>query len=194
MGFFWSVFVFVFCFCLFRAALTAYGISQARRLTGATAVSLHHSHRNVGSGPRRKLHHSSRKHWILNPLSKDRNRTCNLMVPSQIHFAVPLQELPPFLKKFLLQYHYFITLCKFRVYNIIFLLLYTLQHTCPKNVFSLHHHTVDPVSPFHLLLCPCPYGNHYSVLYICLFGFCLVVFSFILLFYFLLAFSYFTYE
>ena len=31
------------------------------------------------------LHHSSRKHRILNPLSEARDRTHNLMVPSQIH-------------------------------------------------------------------------------------------------------------
>ena len=30
------------------------------------------------------LHHSSRQRWILNPLSKARDRTCILMVPSQI--------------------------------------------------------------------------------------------------------------
>ena len=30
------------------------------------------------------LHHSSRQHWIINPLSKGRDRTRNLMVPSQI--------------------------------------------------------------------------------------------------------------
>ena len=28
------------------------------------------------------LHHRPRQHWILNPLSKARDRTCNLMVPS----------------------------------------------------------------------------------------------------------------
>ena len=32
------------------------------------------------------LYHSSQQHWILNPLSKAKDRTCNLMVPSQIHF------------------------------------------------------------------------------------------------------------
>ena len=32
------------------------------------------------------LHHSSRRHQILNPLSKDRERTCNFMVPSRVHF------------------------------------------------------------------------------------------------------------
>ena len=31
------------------------------------------------------LHHSSRQRRILNPLSKGRDRTCNLMVPSRIH-------------------------------------------------------------------------------------------------------------
>ena len=33
------------------------------------------------------LHHSSGQHWILNPLSKARDRTCNLMVPSWICFC-----------------------------------------------------------------------------------------------------------
>ena len=32
------------------------------------------------------LHHSSRQHRILNPLSKTRDRTCNFMVSSQIRF------------------------------------------------------------------------------------------------------------
>ena len=32
------------------------------------------------------LHHSLWQHWILNPLSEARDRTCNLMVPSRIHF------------------------------------------------------------------------------------------------------------
>ena len=30
------------------------------------------------------LHHSSRQRWIVNPLSKGRDRTCNLMVPSRM--------------------------------------------------------------------------------------------------------------
>ena len=33
------------------------------------------------------LHHSSQQHWIRNPLSKDRDQTCNIMVPSWIHFC-----------------------------------------------------------------------------------------------------------
>ena len=32
------------------------------------------------------LHHSSRQHRILNPLSEARDRTCNLIVPRWIHF------------------------------------------------------------------------------------------------------------
>jgi len=35
------------------------------------------------------LHHSSRQHQILNPLSKARDRTRNLKVPNQILSAVP---------------------------------------------------------------------------------------------------------
>ena len=56
---------FFFVFCLFRATPIAYGDSQARGLTGAT-----------GAG----LHHSSWQCSILNPLSKVRDQTCNLMV------------------------------------------------------------------------------------------------------------------
>ena len=33
------------------------------------------------------LHHSSRQHWILNPLRKARNWTLILMDPSQVHFC-----------------------------------------------------------------------------------------------------------
>ena len=61
---------FPFSFCLFRAALTVYGGSQA---TGQI----------VAAG----LHHSSRQRWILHPLSKARDRTYVLMDASQIHFC-----------------------------------------------------------------------------------------------------------
>jgi len=41
--------------------------------------------------PRRdcNLHHSSQQHQILNPLSKGRDRTRNLMVPSWVVSTVP---------------------------------------------------------------------------------------------------------
>ena len=40
------------------------------------------------------LHHSSWQHWILNPLSKTRDRTQNLMVPSPIHFCCTMMGMP----------------------------------------------------------------------------------------------------
>ena len=49
---FWTfsfIFIFYFIFCLFRAALAAYGSSQARRQIRAVAVGLRHSHSNTGS-------------------------------------------------------------------------------------------------------------------------------------------------
>ena len=80
-------FLFFLFFCLFAiswAAPTAYGGSQASGLmelwlpayTRATAM----------QDPSHvcDLHHSSRQRRILNPLSKGRDRTCNLMVPSRI--------------------------------------------------------------------------------------------------------------
>ena len=70
-----------FLSCLFafsRAAPMAYGISQAKGLIGAVAAGLRQSHSNMGSEPRLQ------QHQILNPLSKARDRTLNLMIPSQI--------------------------------------------------------------------------------------------------------------
>ena len=44
------------------------------------------------------LHQSSRQRWILNPLSEARDRTRNLMVPSQIHFCCTKMGTPTHLK------------------------------------------------------------------------------------------------
>ena len=41
--------VYIYIFCLFRAALAAHGGSQARGRIEAVAASLHHSHTNSGS-------------------------------------------------------------------------------------------------------------------------------------------------
>ena len=60
---------FFFVFCLYRAAPTAHGGSQARGLTRAAGVG---------------LHHSSQQHQILNPLGGARDGTRNLKVPNQI--------------------------------------------------------------------------------------------------------------
>ena len=40
------------------------------------------------------LHHSSRQHQILNPLSGARDQTHNLMVPSRIHFCCAMTGTP----------------------------------------------------------------------------------------------------
>ena len=45
------------------------------------------------------LYHSSRQHWILHPVSKARDQTCHLMVPSRIRFhcatmGTPLSVFP----------------------------------------------------------------------------------------------------
>ena len=42
------------------------------------------------------LHRSSRQHQILNPLSKGRERTRHLMVPSQIRFLCATTGTPTF--------------------------------------------------------------------------------------------------
>ena len=90
-----SFFFFFFpFFCLSRAAPVAYGGSQARRLIRAVAASLHLSHSNARSEPRCNLHHSSQQCQILNPPNKARDRTSNLMVPSQIRFRCPTVGTP----------------------------------------------------------------------------------------------------
>ena len=66
-------------FLLLRAAPTAYGSSQARGWIGAEAAG---------------LHHSSRQHWILNPLSEDRDWTHDLMVTSWIRFCCATMRTP----------------------------------------------------------------------------------------------------
>ena len=86
---------FFFClFCLFVvvvvvvaiswAAPTAYGGSQARGLIGAELPAYARATAMWDPSCICDPHHSSRQHWILNPLSKGRERTRNLMVPSRI--------------------------------------------------------------------------------------------------------------
>ena len=70
------------------AAPAAYGGSQARGRIGAVATGLRQSHSNAGSEPRLQptpqLTAMLEQCWIVNPLSKGRDRTRNLMVPSRI--------------------------------------------------------------------------------------------------------------
>ena len=91
---FFILFYFYFIFLLFRAAPAAYGGSQARNRIGATAAGLRHSHSNAISELVCSLHHGSRQHWNLNPLSEARDPTQNLMVPSWIHHHCAMMGTP----------------------------------------------------------------------------------------------------
>ena len=91
-----GVFSFFF-FCLFvfyRAPPLAFGGSQARGLIGAivaaytTATATRHPSHVFD------LHHSSWQHWILNPLNKARDWTCNLVVPGRIRFLCAMTGTP----------------------------------------------------------------------------------------------------
>ena len=86
MRFLFFLFFFSCLSAFSRATPAAYGGSQARGLIGAVATGLLQSHSNAGSEPRLRATYTT-AHWqcqILNPLSKARDRTCNLMVPSQV--------------------------------------------------------------------------------------------------------------
>ena len=83
-----SVFYFFFFFfCLFAiswAVPRVYGGSQARGLIGAVAASLYQSTATQDPSRICDLHHSSEQRQVVNPLSKGRDWTRNLMVPSRI--------------------------------------------------------------------------------------------------------------
>ena len=76
--------LFLFFFCFLGSNLRHMEVPGLEGLIRAVAVGLSHSHSNPGFEPLMHLHHSSRQCWILNPLSKARDRTRNLMVPSWI--------------------------------------------------------------------------------------------------------------
>ena len=74
----------LFFFFPSRAAPTAYGGSQARGLIWATSAAYATVTATQDLSCIFDLHHSSQQCHILNSLSETRDRTCNLMVPSQI--------------------------------------------------------------------------------------------------------------
>jgi len=84
----WKFSPFFSAFVLFRAALEAYGGSQARgrepelQLPAYTTATATPDPSLVCD-----LHHSSRQRRILHPLSEARDGTRNLMVPSRIRFG-----------------------------------------------------------------------------------------------------------
>ena len=98
---------------LFRAALTAHGGSQARGRIGAVADD---------------LHHSSQQCRILNPLSKARDWTCNLMLLSWISFSCATTGTPIsyFLKIF------------FNIGDKITFILWQSQKNLNVKIFSAH--------------------------------------------------------
>ena len=81
-----------------RAAPVAYGSSQAgvkpklQLLAYATAIAMQDPSHICN------LHHCSQQCHILNSLSEARDRTHNLMVPSQFISATSQKELPRFLR------------------------------------------------------------------------------------------------
>ena len=78
-----NIFIYLYIYCLSafsRAASTAYGGFQARGLIVAYARAT----ATWDSSRICSLHHSSLRRQILNPLSKARDHTRNLMVPSRI--------------------------------------------------------------------------------------------------------------
>ena len=85
-----SFFFFFFVFLSIWATPMAYGGSQARGRIRAVAARLCHNYSNARFEP-----HSSWQRPILNPLSKARDRTHNLRVPSQIRFHCATRGTPP---------------------------------------------------------------------------------------------------
>ena len=78
------LFFFFFFFAFSRAPPVPYGRSQARGQIRAVTNGLLHGHSNAGSEPHLRAITHSQQSQILNPLRKARDRTLNLMVPSQI--------------------------------------------------------------------------------------------------------------
>ena len=69
-------------------------ISRLGGLIGATAAGLRQSHSHARFEPCLWPTPQLLQHWILNPLSEAKERTRNLMVPSQIHFHCSMTGTP----------------------------------------------------------------------------------------------------
>ena len=76
-------YIYQFFLLSFRAKLGAYGCSQARGWIRSTAMAIATSDPSCICD----LHYSTQQHRILNPISKARDPTKNLTVPSQICFC-----------------------------------------------------------------------------------------------------------
>ena len=71
----------------------AHGGSQARVLIRAVAAGLRQSHRNTKIRATSETYTTAQGNAV-NPLSKARDRTCNLMVSCRIHFSCATTETP----------------------------------------------------------------------------------------------------
>ena len=79
-------FVFLFFVCLFALSWAAPAAEVPRLGVESEPWPPAYTRATATQDPSRvcNLHHSSRQRWIVNPLSKGRDRTRNLMVPSRI--------------------------------------------------------------------------------------------------------------
>ena len=78
------LFIYLFCFLepyLWHMEVPRLGVKSELQLPAYTTATTTQDLSCICN-----LHHSSQQHQILNPRSKVRNRTHNLMVPSQICF------------------------------------------------------------------------------------------------------------
>ena len=64
--------IYIYIFCLFRAAPVVYGDSQARGPIRAVDTGLHHHHSNTRAKPHLQPTPRSQQCWILNPVSVTR--------------------------------------------------------------------------------------------------------------------------
>ena len=81
-------------FCLFRAALKAYGGFRARGLIRAVVLAYATATATPELSQVCDLHHSSQQRRTLDQLSEARDRTCNLTVPSRIRFCCATMGTP----------------------------------------------------------------------------------------------------
>ena len=86
--FFFCMFLFLFfyLFIYLFFFFMAYGSSQAGAKSELQLPAYPTATATQDPSHAYDLHHSSKHHWILNPLSETRDQTCNLKVPSQIRF------------------------------------------------------------------------------------------------------------
>ena len=130
-------FFFLFFFCLFRAALMAYGGSQARgcwiRIQLPT-YTIAEATRDLSCIC--NLHHSSWQCCILNALSEARDRACIFTDTSQVRFSWAMRGTPEsflnlsFLLSSCLCFLYVLVLMEQTYNSCLFILVYRFGHLC----------------------------------------------------------------